>query len=188
MKALYPVILAVPEQDRDLPLMQRSAYLSRHARKALLMSAEWSGVVLGNLEKDPDGVPLPSNGVHWSLTHKPAYVGGVVSGEPVGLDVEEIRPCNTGLFKKVAGEAEWALSNADEFVTFFRYWTAKEALIKLKGTGIRDMLKCRVAGISDDRHLTLLFNGRRYNVEHEYFSGHIASVISEDLPVYWRIV
>ena len=57
MKALYPVILAVPEKDRDLPPKERAAYLSRHARKALLMSAKQSGVVLGDLEKDADGVP-----------------------------------------------------------------------------------------------------------------------------------
>ncbi len=188
MNALYPVILPVPEKNRDLSPKQRVAYLSRHARRALMLSAKRSRVDLGDLEKNTDGVPLPSNGYYWSITHKPFFVGGVVSTDPVGLDLEEIRSCNTGLFKKVAVRAEWALSDADPFVTFYRYWTAKEAFIKLKGTGIKDMLKCRIIDIPDEMNLVIHFNGRLFSVEHVYFDGHIASIVKNDLPICWQVV
>lgn len=187
MKTLNPVILPVPEDDRDLPAKQRTVHLSRYARKALFMSAHISRAALGPLHKDEDGAPLPSNGYFWSITHKPKFVGGVVSDLPVGMDLEEIRPCSPGLFKKVAVKEEWALSDMDPVVTFFRYWTAKESLIKLRGTGIRDMLKCRVIDIPDAGVLTIRCEGRRYSIEHRYFSGHVASIVKDHRPVCWQV-
>ncbi|MFO7965079.1 MAG: 4'-phosphopantetheinyl transferase superfamily protein [Desulfobacterales bacterium] len=176
-----------PERKRKLPPNERVVCLSRHARKALAVSAASSGVVLGELIKDADGVPIPSNGCYWCITHKPSFVGGVVSADPVGLDLEEIKPCHPGLFRKVAIEAEWELSNAGPYVTFYRFWTAKEALIKLHGTGLRDMLNCRVTHIPDDRRLALRYNSLLFEVEHVYFNGHIAAIIPGNPPVHWQL-
>ena len=54
---LFPVILPVREADPSLSGAEKVARLSRIAREALQLSAQKSGVTLGDLEKDDDDVP-----------------------------------------------------------------------------------------------------------------------------------
>ena len=64
-QTLHPVILAVPDAVKDLKPKERVKFLSRHARRALGMSAEKSGIRLGELEQDERNAPLPFNGTFW---------------------------------------------------------------------------------------------------------------------------
>jgi 4'-phosphopantetheinyl transferase len=186
---LYPVILPVPEEVRGYKPRDRVTFLSGHARKALGLCARKSGISLGELKKDQDDVPLPVDGVYWSLTHKAEYVGGVLSSQPVGIDIEKIQPCSRGLFRKTAGDAEWALADqtTDEFTVFFRYWTSKEAVVKASTMGIKDLLKCRIHQIVDDHHLEIDYLNKRWKIEHFYFDGHIASIVQNNFTIEWTI-
>ncbi|MEA3428693.1 MAG: 4'-phosphopantetheinyl transferase superfamily protein, partial [Thermodesulfobacteriota bacterium] len=136
MNTIYPVILAVPNNKRKLSGKNRTLYLSRHARYALEISAQKSCIHLSNLLKDENGVPMPCGANYWSLSHKPAYVAAVVAPERIGIDIEEIRTCSESLFRKIADHREWGLADTDKFKLFFRYWTAKEAVLKAVGTGL----------------------------------------------------
>ena len=82
---LYPVILPVPEEVSAYKPRERVKFLSVHARKALALCAQTCGISLGELKKDDDGVPLPFDGIYWSVTHKKEYVGGVLSSQPAGI-------------------------------------------------------------------------------------------------------
>ncbi|MDX2439226.1 MAG: hypothetical protein QNK40_01615, partial [Desulfobacterales bacterium] len=84
---VYPVILSVPASAKELTRRERVKYLSRHARRALKISAEKSGIHLGELLKEDNGSPMPSDGNYWSVTHKPEYVGGVIASERIGIDI-----------------------------------------------------------------------------------------------------
>ena len=187
MKPLFPVILSVPDKARSLSGRERVLFLSRHARMALARSAELSGIRLGELEKDEKGVPLPSAGNYWSISHKPLYVAGVVSDRPVGIDIEQIHEINPALYRKVAGEDEWMLGDGRSIDLFFRFWTAKEAVIKVRGTGIRDMRKCRVIEVRDKNTLRIECSGVIRDIEQVYFDGHIASLICPDHSVRWEL-
>jgi len=182
---IYPVILAVPNHKQTLKGREKVSFLSRHARRALEISAQKRHIQLGDLEKNENGVPLPFNGNYWSVTHKTEYVAGVIARDRIGIDLEKIRPFKEGLYKKAASENEWELSDADKITLFFRYWTSKESVLKASGTGIRDLLKCRIDRIIDDRHLVV--NYREYNwvIEHFFFNGHIASVVKNNVDVKW---
>ncbi|MGW8187587.1 MAG: 4'-phosphopantetheinyl transferase family protein, partial [Desulfobacterales bacterium] len=134
---LRAVILSVPETARTLPPRERVAFLSRHARKALQISAAESHLTIGAALKDRDGRPQPVRGVYWSLTHKPAYVGAIVARSLIGIDIETIVQRKTeALFDKVADSNEWALIGSRSWEGFHRYWTAKEAALKADGTGL----------------------------------------------------
>lgn len=184
--AIYPVILPVPIEARGLSPGRRGRFLSRHAREALRRSAERMRVDLGPLEKDARGAPLPANGLYWSVTHKPEYVGGVVAPTPVGLDLEKIRPCSEALFRKTAAAQEWALADGrDRELLFFRYWTAKEAVLKTGGEGIKDLSRCRVRRVVDAAHLLLDYAGRPWTVEQVFFDGHIASAAARGVRLEW---
>jgi len=185
---IYPVILSVPESTKDLTRRDRVKYLSRHARRALEISAEKSGIELGELIKEDNGSPLPFDGTYWSVTHKPEYVGGVVASEQIGIDIEKIRPCSKALFKKTADEREWALADTDPLTLFFRYWTSKEAVLKAGGKGLTDLSKCRIAQITDDNNLIIKYKNKRWMVEQIFCKGHVASVIKTTLHIKWTIL
>ena len=188
MIILHPVILSVPEEKTQLLGREKVTFLSLHARVALNLSAGYSRIKLGYLIKNYNGVPLPSNGFYWSITHKRLYVGGVVSPRSIGMDIEEVKPRSKSMFKKVAGQEEWALSDIDPFSLFYRFWTAKEALIKTLGSGLKDLLKIRIVEIPDDHHLVLRFSEKTYLIEHYYFDRHIASIVNDGCRVEWKML
>ena len=186
---IHPVILAVPEDVKNYKPRDRVKFLSRHARRALKKSAEKSSIRIDRLAQDKNGAPLPFNGIYWSITHKTQYVGGVVAPTPIGIDIERIRECSRGLFAKTAGDREWALANLEKksLLTFFRYWTSKEALVKTSGSGLKDLLKCQVIRIIDDRHLIIRYIDREWLIEHFYFEHHIASITQDSYQIDWTL-
>jgi len=131
---------------------------------------------------------VPFNGNYWSVTHKPEYVGGVIALEQIGIDIEKIRPCSKGLFKKTADDREWALADTDSLTLFFRYWTSKEAVLKAGGTGLTDLSKCRIVKIIDDNNLVINYKNKKLFVEQFFFKGHVASVVKTASRIEWTIL
>jgi 4'-phosphopantetheinyl transferase len=188
-ETLFPVLLAVPESARKLPAPSRVKYLSRHARKALAASAQKSNIELGELKKDADGRPLPFDGIHWSLTHKTEYVGAVVSQAAIGIDLEKAQPRRTrGLFGKAASAAEWQLAGGQSWDNFHRFWTAKEAVLKAVGVGLKDLSTCRVVEVIDTYNLVIAYHDRLWPVEHCFFEGHVASIVKSGGRVQWTLL
>jgi len=186
---ICPVILPVPAEVAEFNPRDRVIFLSRHARTALQISAVKSGVRLDKLDTDENGVPQPFDGTFWSVTHKTQYVAGVAAPAPTGIDVERIRSFSDGLFKKTAAAREWALADMDKdpVMAFFRFWTAKEAVLKATGIGIRDLLKCCVHEIVDDHHLRIQYACQDWLIEHFLFDGHIASIVQNRYRIDWSI-
>lgn len=182
---IYPVILPVPDNRKNLSGRGKVAFLSRHARSALALSASISQASITELEKDESGAPVPSNGYYWSLTHKSDFVAAVTSRSMIGIDVEKIRPCSASLFRKTAKEEEWRLSDTDRRFLFFRFWTSKEAVLKAAGTGLRDLACCRVVNVPDQYHLVVHYNDTDWLIEHRWFDGHIASIVANDCHIEW---
>lgn len=187
MNTLFPVILSVPENKQQLRGRERVAFLSRFARRAVERSSRKIGVRLDRLEKDEKGAPLPSGGVHWSISHKPECVAGVVSLEKVGIDIEKFRPYSKGLEKKVADIKEWKLYQSDRSELLFRYWTAKEAVLKAEGMGLSGLSACKVIKIIDETNLIVSFRNQNRLIEHFFFKNHVAAIVKDNYRVEWTI-
>jgi 4'-phosphopantetheinyl transferase len=188
MTVIYPVLVPVDAFGKAFAGRKRVAHLSDLARRALYLSAKKSGVTLDRLDKDDRGAPLPFEGTHWSVSHKETFVAGVAAPAPIGIDVERIRPCDSALFRKTGTGEEWALGDGppDDHL-FFRYWTAKEAVLKTSGAGFREFSQCRVKRLVDDRYIILGYRGREWMVEHCYFKGHMAAVVKDGWEIVWTV-
>jgi 4'-phosphopantetheinyl transferase len=186
---IYPVILPVPELESRSTGRAKIQALSRRARVALRLSAQKSGLALTVLDKDADGVPLPDHGVYWSLTHKSEFVAAVASNRPIGIDIEKIRPISRALQQRIADAHEWQLAEGrDVDRLFFYYWTAKEAVLKAVGKGMRGLSQCRIVRIAEPLCMLLTYENRSFWVEHRLFSGHVAAVVKEVEQVCWTLL
>jgi 4'-phosphopantetheinyl transferase len=179
--------MPVTEAEHKLSGKEKVDYLSRIAREALKLSAEKSGVMLGELRQDKNGVPCPVSGTYWSLSHKPKYVAAVVSKDKVGIDIEEMKPRTESLFAYVASDDEWGLMDKS-WDTFFRYWTAKEAILKVIGIGIGGLKTCRIISVPDENHIALDYKGQSFLVEHLRHSDHIVSVLKGGNQIEWVVL
>lgn len=98
--------------------------------------------------RDENGKPYAQSiDVYFNISHSGEYAVCAASSNPVGIDVEQIRPVNTGLSKKFCTEKESDYvfeKENDEQETCLRLislWTLKEAYFKCIGTGISRDLK-----------------------------------------------
>lgn len=87
----------------------------------------------------------PATGVQFNVSHAGDVVALAFSAAcPVGLDVERIRPMRDaqGIARRYfsADEQRALDASADVDDTFFRIWTAKEALVKGTGKGLSSEL------------------------------------------------
>ncbi len=81
---------------------------------------------------------------HYSISHSGTYVVLATADKPIGVDVQEMEmrsdPDNIAdrFFSKEENEYLKKIADTDERNReFFRLWSAKEAFIKMTGTGLR---------------------------------------------------
>ncbi|WP_232366998.1 4'-phosphopantetheinyl transferase family protein [Desulfocicer vacuolatum] len=180
------MVMQVPLHIRELSPKKRLKALGMLARQSVRFSARRAGVVMGTFPKGDQGQPLPWGGVHWSLSHKPCHVAGVVSRRPVGIDIEEIKPVAPGLFRRICSKGETRLfHDVLREIVFFRCFTAKEAVLKLHGIGLIGLKDVSVVSVDGPLHLKLSYKGVVTRVEHFMSDGHVASIAGGQSHVVW---
>ena len=184
---IHPVILPVP-QEAPARSMAHVEIQREAARLALRRCAERSGAPLEGWTKNVDDVPMPNAGFHWSVSHTRYWAAAVIADRPVGIDIEHAVPRPRKLHSALADEAEWELMGDRSWLSFFRLWTAKEAVLKASGAGIAQFLACRLIEISDEHHLALDYDGKSWSIEHYYHANHIAAVTRNHDAVDWSVL
>lgn len=156
---VHRMLPLVDEQRREEALRYKHLFGQFACLKSWLMLQELlkpMGISDLGMGHNEHGKPflLHHPGVHFNLSHCKNGIAVVVDLSPVGIDIESIRQGNTGLINKTMNraEAEWIRSSTDPLEAFTQYWTKKEAVVKLRGTGI-----------TNDLHLVL--DGEGYRLE-----------------------
>ncbi len=163
--------------------------LTRYARQSLRISGEHSGFYPEYLKKTKTGQPLPCGTIYWSITHKPECVAGLVSRSCVGIDIEKIKPVADFLFRRICNVREKGLFEQDDAnLVFFRCFTAKEAVLKLLGIGLKGMDGARIIEAPDCLNTILTYGNDIYRVEHFIVDGNLASVVKGQSKVIWDYI
>lgn len=184
---IHPVILAVPDTFEALSRRDRVKALGKHARYALHLSAEYSGHVLGELEKDELGAPVPQKNLYWSITHKERFVAGVSAPYRIGIDIEQKKEVKPALFTRIADDAEWTLAGGKTQEAFFRFWTAKEAVLKAIGRGMTALSECRIEEIDNDALMRLSVSGVPWSVVHYRAAyDHLVALTTRGETIVWH--
>lgn len=95
------------------------------------------------------GKPYITGGPYFSISHCKQAVAVAIDDNPVGIDVESVRHVDEALIERVMNETERQLIHSNtpsspshsQEETFTRLWTQKEAVLKLRGTGIIDSMQ-----------------------------------------------
>ncbi len=178
----------VPETIKELKGKKKVAALSLFARESVKASGIISKLPLDRLDKSVLGIPLPSNNIFWSVTHKLDFVAGVVSTGQIGIDIEQIKDVSNAVFERIVDpEEKKHFSSNNKALVFFRAFTAKEAVLKKTGHGIRGLSKAKIKMVVDDQNLVVQYLNQKYLVENFSFDGYLASVTKDNVDVKWII-
>lgn len=100
---------------------------------------EWgSDIQLPVFDYNEYGAPSIQGGPYFSISHCKEGIAVAVDSQPIGIDIESVRPFKEALMHKTMNPAEQAaiLSSDDPDWAFTRLWTKKEAVLKMQATGI----------------------------------------------------
>lgn len=137
----------VDEQRRKEALRYKHLFGQFACLKSWLMLKELlKPLGINNLEmgQNAHGKPylIRCPEVHFNLSHCKNGIAVAVDFSPVGIDIESFRKSNLSLICKTMNPAEaaWIRASSDPVEAFTQYWTKKEAVVKLRGTGLIDDL------------------------------------------------
>ena len=149
-------LLKLQEEKRREPLC---AYLMLCL--ALWELYQWRG--LPEIAESPMGKPyFPEHPeVHFNISHTNGAVLVGISDQPIGVDIEKVRPVSQRAMRRLAG-----VSTEEDF---FQSWVRREARTKRSGSGIGTMMRSE----------TPLQQGEFY-YELETFPGFVAGVATRD--------
>ena len=144
----------VPEPRRSTALSFKHTFGRFACLKSYLMLSELLHEEFGldefSMETGEHGKPFLTGHpeIYFNISHCLKAIAVVVGDQPVGIDVEAFRKYSEGLLDKTMNEAEKAdiLSSEVPEEKFASYWTCKEAVFKMQGTGITDNLHHILSG------------------------------------------
>jgi 4'-phosphopantetheinyl transferase len=83
---------------------------------------------------------INDRGIHFNITHTNNFVACAIGDEPVGIDIEQIKPITLKIAERFFAENEtlYIISREDGLIyhRFFEIWTKKESYIKWIGKGL----------------------------------------------------
>ncbi|WP_395626824.1 4'-phosphopantetheinyl transferase family protein [Daejeonella sp.] len=94
---------------------------------------------LNNLKYTKYKRPYIEENVDFNISHSGDHVVCAFSTKSkIGIDLEKIKPISISDFKNQFHEDEWdhIMTSENNYLWFYYYWTAKEAVIKADGRGL----------------------------------------------------
>ena len=112
------------------------------------------GITNAVLHRHPNGQPyLTGCDLYVSISHSHQMVACALSADPIGIDIERIKPLDFKICRHLCTEEEKAYCG-ENLHRLFEIWTAKEAYFKKQGTGITDLKSVNILPLPRQYHRT----------------------------------
>jgi len=110
------------------------------------------------------GQPRIEGGPCFSISHCKHGIAVAVSESPIGIDIEHVRTLKPELVTRTMNddEQQQIFQSEQPEWEFTRLWTMKEALLKMRGTGIISDLKNTLVATENVRWQTKVNTEKRY--------------------------
>lgn len=125
--------------------------------------------------------------LHFNISHAGEYAICAVSDNPVGCDIEKMRPYRQQLAERVLSAEELSQFAAEKDKSsrdtlFFRFWTLKESFLKAFGCGITVQLPSVSFNLTGKEPVvTQQITGERYSFyEYDAFPGYRCALCKKD--------
>lgn len=116
---------------------------------------------------------------HFNISHSGEYVVCVTHNQPVGIDIEYIKPISLEIAQQYFSKEEYNLiisqSKMSQISFFFDFWTLKESFIKAIGKGLYMPLNSFAFSITEEKEFILKINPyperfffKQYDIDPEY--------------------
>lgn len=122
----------VSEQRRQQAMRYKHTFGQFCCLKSWLMLQEL--MANGEWKYNEHGKPYIEGGPYFSISHCKEGIAVAIDDQPIGIDIEAIRPVKEDLIERVMNEEERVGMDDRKFT---RLWTRKEAVVKAQGVGIR---------------------------------------------------
>ncbi|MGN1115342.1 MAG: 4'-phosphopantetheinyl transferase family protein [Candidatus Ornithomonoglobus sp.] len=142
--------------EKYLPLIsaQRREKIERLRRDGAKIMSLFTGLLIRKEISEQLGIPpeglefgygehgkpylLNDDGYHFSVSHSGNCIAFADCDAPVGVDIERIREGKLKIAKRFFTENECSFieKSAEPDTDFYKIWTAKEAYVKMLGTGL----------------------------------------------------
>jgi 4'-phosphopantetheinyl transferase len=164
------------EERRD------SFAVGRLAARELIAARLGCPVTEVAIEVLEDGsLAVPGTGLHVSISHSDREVVAAVSADPVGIDIEAVRPRPVSLYRFMLHQAEVDLPDrldmsGDERLALI--WSIKEAVLKGRRSGLRHSpkrLRIDPTGLPDAA-LVISDDAEPWHVVVERADGYVSAV------------
>ena len=179
-EAVREMLPLVSEQRRQQALRYQHTFGQFCCLKSYLMLLELLAAVYPELDKaKPEfgytekGKPflLDRPDIHFSISHTKNAILVAIADAPIGVDIEAFRSPSAALIARTMNATEQAaIATADGWniqrtngtpqASFTAIWTRKEAVLKLRGTGIEGDLREVLSG--SETILTRIFPRKGY--------------------------
>ncbi len=188
--ALFELYLnTMPEKDRQsitrfLRWQDKEAALYG---KALLMAGlrgffKSSDCSLHDISTNEWGRPFFKNSkIDFNISHTDGCVVCIITDEGrAGIDIELIRAIDTDDFRRHMNDKQWQEIAADgSYVSFYKYWTMKESVIKGEGRG----LSIPLADVLTDTQGTAALYGYRWNLTEVFIDNRYVCYAATDFSI-----
>jgi 4'-phosphopantetheinyl transferase len=143
-----------------------------------------------HLEYGEYGKPLlPDTPFYFNISHSENLVVCAIQPDvAVGVDVEYVKPVPITDFRSQMTDNEWSLVSqaADPLWAFYDYWTSKEAILKVEGSGIQ--LGLKTFEVAEDRKTANVKGKNWYLQKCEPDSNYCCYVAAESSIVAYPVL